>query len=137
MIMRRFAIAFVSAAALFAASSFMAASVAAGPALAPDQIGAAADSFDAVVNGSYVWRGRRYCWYDHGWKGAGWYWCGYAQRPGFGWGGGAGWHQWRPPHRPRPPIHKPPHYRPPHHKPPYGGRPPHGGKPPGTTKPAP
>src|SRR5271168_421292 len=42
----------------------------------------------------YFWGGRNYCWYDGGWQGPGWYWCGYAWRRGFGWGGGYGWHSW-------------------------------------------
>ena len=48
--------------------------------------------FDQV---QYVWGGRRFCWYPGGWRGPGWYWCGYAWRRGFGWGGGYGWHGWR------------------------------------------
>jgi hypothetical protein len=36
-----------------------------------------------------------YCWADDGWRGPGWYWCGYAYRPGFGWGGPVGWNNWR------------------------------------------
>ena len=35
----------------------------------------------------FVWGGRTYCWYDSGWHGPGWYWCGYSLRRGFGWGG--------------------------------------------------
>lgn len=36
-----------------------------------------------------------YCWYDDGWRGPGWYWCGYGHRVGFGWGGPVGWNNWR------------------------------------------
>ncbi|HZZ88582.1 MAG TPA: hypothetical protein VFE13_09645 [Caulobacteraceae bacterium] len=43
------------------------------------------------------WGGRHYCWYRGGWKGAGWYQCGYANRRGYGWGGGRGWNNWRDP----------------------------------------
>jgi hypothetical protein len=45
----------------------------------------------------FYYGGRSYCWYDNGWRGPGWYWCGYALRVGYGWGGGAGWrgHYWR------------------------------------------
>jgi hypothetical protein len=43
----------------------------------------------------YPYAGRRYCWYDYGWSGPGWYWCGYAGRRGYGWGGGYGWRGWR------------------------------------------
>jgi hypothetical protein len=42
----------------------------------------------------YLYGGRHYCWYDDGWHGPGYYWCGYAFRRGFGWGGGFGWHGW-------------------------------------------
>jgi hypothetical protein len=42
----------------------------------------------------YLWGGRNYCWYDGGWQGPGYYWCGYAWRRGFGWGGPVGWHGW-------------------------------------------
>jgi hypothetical protein len=35
-----------------------------------------------------------YCWYDDGWNGPGWYWCGYAWSQGFGWGGPYGWNGW-------------------------------------------
>lgn len=42
----------------------------------------------------YYWGGRRYCWYDGGWRGPGWYYCGYAWRRGWGWGGPIGWRGW-------------------------------------------
>jgi hypothetical protein len=42
----------------------------------------------------FIYGGRNYCWYDDGWHGPGYYWCGYAFRRGLGWGGGAGWHGW-------------------------------------------
>jgi hypothetical protein len=45
-----------------------------------------------------VWGGRHYCWYGNGWKGAGWYWCGYNGRRGYGWGGPRGWNHWDPDH---------------------------------------
>jgi hypothetical protein len=37
----------------------------------------------------FIFGGRNYCWYDYGWRGPGFYWCGYAMRRGLGWGGGA------------------------------------------------
>jgi hypothetical protein len=43
----------------------------------------------------YVFGGRRYCWYDDGWSGEGWYWCGYQFRRGIGYGGGVGFQGWR------------------------------------------
>jgi hypothetical protein len=43
----------------------------------------------------YYWfEGHRYCWYDEGWRGPGWYWCGYSVNKGVGWGGPIGWHFW-------------------------------------------
>jgi hypothetical protein len=42
----------------------------------------------------YIFGGRHYCAYDDGWRGPGYYWCGYAWHRGFGWGGGWGWHGW-------------------------------------------
>jgi len=56
----------------------------------------------------YTWQDRRYCWYDAGWHGPGYYWCGdYWRRSGLGWGGPMGWHGWR--HHYRHPAR--PHYR--------------------------
>ena len=76
----------------------------------------------------YWYSGHRYCWYDAGWHGGGWYWCGENFHHGIGWGGPIGWHWWhhhghkphlhlkphKPPHKPplKPP-HKPPHKPPP------------------------
>jgi hypothetical protein len=47
-----------------------------------------------VEQAQFAYGGRNYCWYDGGWRGPGYYWCGYAWRRGFGWGGGVGWHGW-------------------------------------------
>jgi hypothetical protein len=47
-----------------------------------------------IEQAQFAFGGRSYCWYDGGWRGPGFYWCGYAWRRGFGWGGGAGWHGW-------------------------------------------
>jgi hypothetical protein len=43
----------------------------------------------------YLYGNQRYCWYDSAWNGPGWYWCGYAFRQGYGWGGAYGWNGWR------------------------------------------
>lgn len=45
----------------------------------------------SVYEGSVVWRGHKYCWYDEGWNGAGWYRCGFENKKGKGWGGPKGW----------------------------------------------
>jgi hypothetical protein len=55
--------------------------------------------------------GRRFCWYNAGWRGAGWYWCGFNRRRGMGWGGPSGWNGWRPPGNR--PVSRPPQPRPP------------------------
>jgi hypothetical protein len=47
-----------------------------------------------IEKAQFFWGGNNYCWYDDGWSGPGWYWCGYAWNRGFGWGGGYGWHHW-------------------------------------------
>jgi hypothetical protein len=105
------------------------------------QLGAAADSLNLIEKTQFVFGGKEYCWYDDGWHGPGWYWCGYALRQGFGWGGAVGWHNWdrhHPPrlhgpgssHNPRPsqPVisgRTPPRYLPhpsPSHQPPAGNR---------------
>src|SRR5436853_3909627 len=63
---------------------------------APDAMREATGQVDPIQNVQvFVWHGRRYCWYDDGWHGPGFYWCGYAWRSGIGWGGGVGWHGWR------------------------------------------
>jgi hypothetical protein len=69
-----------------------------------------------IEDAQFFFGGRRYCWYDLGWQGAGWYWCGYEWRRGFGWGGAVGWRGWARPRpggpgwgvvRPRPGVNRP------------------------------
>src|SRR4029078_3357366 len=43
----------------------------------------------------YVYGGRRYCWDEDGWEGAGWDWGNYAWGRRLCWGGGYGWQNWR------------------------------------------
>jgi hypothetical protein len=52
------------------------------------------DVAPSLQDAQYLWGGRNYCWYPGGWRGPGYYWCGYAWRRGFGWGGPVGWHGW-------------------------------------------
>ena len=76
----------------------------------------------------YVYGGRRYCFYPDGWRGPGYYWCGYAWRRGFGWGGPMGWRGWG--HRAyRPPVYArhPVYARPPAYARPRAYRPDHRG----------
>jgi hypothetical protein len=48
-----------------------------------------------IEEAAYIHGGYSYCWYDAGWRGPGWYRCGYALRRGLGWGGAVGWNGWR------------------------------------------
>jgi hypothetical protein len=48
----------------------------------------------ALKNAQFFYGGRNYCFYLDGWHGPGWYWCGYAFRRGYGWGGPEGWRGW-------------------------------------------
>jgi hypothetical protein len=43
-----------------------------------------------VENAQFFFGGQNYCWYDDGWQGPGFYWCGYAWNNGQGWGGREG-----------------------------------------------
>jgi len=65
---------------------------AAGPLLSQNVVGDSAVVASAEIHHS--WHGRTYCWSESGWKGPGWYRCGFAARRGLGWGGPAGWHGW-------------------------------------------
>ena len=49
----------------------------------------------AAIVGGLMFGGHNYCWYDDGWSGPGYYWCGYGYYNGYGYGGGEGWHGWR------------------------------------------
>jgi len=60
-----------------------------------DAIRAASENGSITEQAQYRWGGYDYCWADDGWRGPGWYWCGYAYRRGFGWGGPIGWNKWR------------------------------------------
>jgi hypothetical protein len=60
----------------------------------PTGVRGALDELNIVDNVQYFYGGRRWCWYDDGWMGPGWYWCGRYLVPGIGWGGGLGWRGW-------------------------------------------
>ena len=44
-----------------------------------------------LTQAQFYYGGNQYCWYPGGWKGPGFYYCGYAWRNGYGWGGPVGW----------------------------------------------
>jgi hypothetical protein len=59
------------------------------------QESASRGGYAEFAEAEYYWfEGHRYCWYDDGWRGLGWYWCGSNQNKGVGWGGPIGWHFW-------------------------------------------
>lgn len=53
------------------------------------------EQFMPLEKAQFIYNGRNYCWYEDGWRGPGWYWCGQAHREGVGWGGAYGWNGWR------------------------------------------
>jgi hypothetical protein len=56
---------------------------------------ASSTSFNTAAKAEdFVYQGHKHCWYDNGWKGPGWYWCGYADKKGKGWGGAEGFQGW-------------------------------------------
>src|ERR1700736_2818926 len=60
-----------------------------------DAMRAASEYGSITEQAQFRWGGYDYCWVNDGWRGPGWYWCGYGYRPGFGWGGPIGWNNWR------------------------------------------
>jgi Chaperone of endosialidase len=93
--MRRFVVTIAAATVFVAGAPLLGASVGAAPIVAPGAIRAAADTLNVIESVQFIWLGHNYCWYDDGWNGPGWYWCGYGANVGTGWGGGYGWHHWR------------------------------------------
>jgi hypothetical protein len=71
----------------------------AAPVGAPEGLRSAIHSLSLTETVGFYWGGRQFCWYDDGWNGPGWYWCGNYLTSGIGWGGGYGWHGWRGGHR--------------------------------------
>jgi hypothetical protein len=92
--MRKVVLAFTAATSLVATGTLLSTPASAGPFARPDGIRLSASSVDLAEAVQFFWEGRRYCWYDDGWQGPGFYWCGYRWHRGFGWGGGYGWHGW-------------------------------------------
>jgi hypothetical protein len=65
--------------------------------IAPLGLREAADEVPLTETVQFSFRGHRYCWYNAGWRGPGWYRCGFQRRRGLGWGGPIGWRGWRRP----------------------------------------
>ncbi len=78
----------ILAAGLFAGSAM------AVPIVDSNSIGHVTGPERNVELAQFIFGGHNYCWYDSAWSGPGWYWCGYAQRRGLGFGGAAGFHGW-------------------------------------------
>jgi hypothetical protein len=93
--MERFRVTFAAASALALGSVLTIGTAQAGVPGGADAIRAVADNGAVIEQVQFRWGGYNYCWYDEGWRGPGWYWCGYAYRTGFGWGGPVGWNNWR------------------------------------------
>src|SRR5437667_11821811 len=85
----------IAAAAAFVAAGSVSNRADAMPLGDPAGIRGAIGDLNIIDNVQYYWGGRQYCWYDDGWNGPGWYWCGRYLLPGIGWGGGLGWRGWR------------------------------------------
>jgi hypothetical protein len=92
--MRRFMAGLAAVAAVAAGMTAIGTRAEAGPLPAFGGLGAASDAVAITENVQYFFGGRNYCFYDDGWNGPGWYWCGYRYRRGFGYGGGHGFHGW-------------------------------------------
>lgn len=88
--MRKFAITIAAATAFIVGTLIICANVSAAPIVAPGTT----ENMNVVERVQFIWLGHNYCWYDGGWNGPGWYWCGYGSRRGYGWGGAYGWHHW-------------------------------------------
>lgn len=80
---------------LGAVTALSVAAVAASAQAAPPVAAGLDHPGDAVLqDAQYVYGGHDWCWYERAWRGPGFYWCGYAFRNGYGWGGPLGWRGW-------------------------------------------
>ena len=93
--MRKFSL--ILAAALAVTGAMVGGRAQAAVAINPSALRVTADDLVGLQKVQFFWGGHQYCWYDGGWRGPGWYWCGYSWRRGFGWGGPVGWRGWRRP----------------------------------------
>jgi hypothetical protein len=95
MLMEKFRFIIVAASALTIGGALAIGTAQAAVQGGADAIRAASENGSITEQAQYRWGGYDYCWADDGWRGPGWYWCGYAYRAGFGWGGPVGWNGWR------------------------------------------
>jgi len=93
--MRKLAFVGIAVTALAASGTLVSGPANAGALGATSGFRADVDELNIVENAQFIYEGREHCWYDRGWHGPGWYWCGYAFRRGYGWGGPVGWRGWR------------------------------------------
>ncbi len=92
--MKRFAFSLAIAGAVGAAAATITSAAQAVPIGFSGHLATATVDFNVVENAQFFYGGHNYCFYLDGWHGPGWYWCGYAFRRGYGWGGPEGWHGW-------------------------------------------
>jgi hypothetical protein len=92
--MRKLVFAVGTATAMLAGMTVFSGGLQAAPARTSDGFRSALNAIGLAENVQYIWEGKDYCWYDDGWHGPGWYWCGYRTRRGLGWGGESGWRGW-------------------------------------------
>jgi hypothetical protein len=55
----------------------------------------ASQDLGLIQKTEFLFGGHKHCWYDEGWHGPGWYWCGYAHKKDHGWGGPEGYQGWK------------------------------------------
>ena len=89
--LKKLSIVLTTAATVLGAGTILTSTAQAAPTGLAGHLSGAADTLNMIEKTQFIYLGHNYCWYDDGWNGPGWYWCGYRWRRGFGWGGGHGW----------------------------------------------
>ena len=90
--LKKLSIVLTTAATVLGAGTILTSTAQAAPTGLAGHLSSAADTLNMIEKTQFIYVGHNYCWYDDGWNGPGWYWCGDYLRRGFGWGGGSGWH---------------------------------------------
>jgi hypothetical protein len=88
--MRNFVLTLATAGFLVAGGALWAGPAQAALLGASGALDAAVDELGVIHQAQNVYGGRRYCYYENGWRGSGWYWCGYGARVGVGYAGVSG-----------------------------------------------